>query len=71
MNGKDARFVMELAATFDRVERYILMLHYAEELTPAEIAAVLEISEDTVIDKLGSIRRRTTDALAGEMKMSA
>lgn len=71
MNGKDARFVTELAATFDRTERYILMLHYAEELTPAEIAAVLELSEDIVIDKLSSIRCRTTDALVGALKMSA
>ena len=63
MNGTDARFVKELAATLDRTERHILMLRYVEELTPIEIAAVLELSEQAVIDTLAAMRRRTAQAI--------
>ena len=41
-----------------RDERLVMILHYAEELTPTEIGLVLEISEGRVRSILDSLRDR-------------
>jgi DNA-directed RNA polymerase specialized sigma24 family protein len=63
MNGMDAHLIDELLGTLTRTERLLLMLHYAEELAPDEIAAVLELTQAHVNSTLDEIRRRTQAVL--------
>ena len=63
MTGKDA-FVQQLAATFSREERLILTLHYVEDLTPDEIAVVMDLGLSRVEDALEMMQQRTREAVA-------
>ena len=56
--------VGELMREFTRRERLVLMLRYTEELTVAEIAAVLEIATNEVERMLESIAERVRRVLA-------
>lgn len=56
--------VGELMREFTRRERLVLMLRYTEELTVAEIAAVLEIATNEVERMLESIAERVRRKIA-------
>lgn len=56
--------VGELMREFSRRERLVLMLRYTEELTVAEIAAVLEIAATEVERMLESIAERVRRKIA-------
>ena len=70
MPGTDIRNVKPMVEQLDRVQRHVLMLYYAEELTPAEIGLVLEIPESTVITTLQELQARAQDALSVAPVMS-
>lgn len=59
-----AGVVMELMREFSRRERLVLMLRYTEELTVAEIAAVLEMATNEVERMLENIAERVRRKLA-------
>jgi DNA-directed RNA polymerase specialized sigma24 family protein len=64
MEGMDASFLEQLVATFTRIERTIIALHYVEELTLQEIGLVLDVPTHDVELILSRLRQRTRDALA-------
>ena len=70
MPRTDIRNVKPMVEQLDRVQRHVLMLYYAEELTPAEIGLVLEIPESTVITTLQELQARAQDALSVAPVMS-
>ena len=55
--------VRELVNTFSPDERKMLMLHWAEEMTPREIEQVLGLPRDTVAETLAGIKDRIGQAL--------
>ena len=63
MNGMDADFVQQFTTTLDRTERYILTLHYCEQLTFEEIGLVLDLAAVQVAEMLDRLRDRTRAAL--------
>lgn len=63
MHGRDAAFLHRLAESFNRTERTILALHYGEQLTPAEVGLVLELSEREVAGAIASLEARTREAV--------
>ena len=63
--------VGELMREFTRRERLVLMLRYTEELTVAEIAAVLEIATNEVERMLESIAERVRRKIAPAFGVSA
>lgn len=63
--------VGELMREFSRRERLVLMLRYTEELTVAEIAAVLEIAATEVERMLESIAERVRRKIAPAFAVSA
>jgi len=48
MPSDQAGFAQQFAQTLNRTERFVLMLHYAEELTIDEISQVLDVPEHRV-----------------------
>ena len=63
MRSMDAGIAKRLVGTLSRLERHILMLYYAEELTINEISLVLDISQPRIREILGVLRTRTQQAL--------
>jgi DNA-directed RNA polymerase specialized sigma24 family protein len=63
MHGRDVAFLHRLAESFNRTERTILALHFGEQLTPAEVGLVLELSERDVTSTIASMESRTRDAV--------
>ena len=53
----------ELFRNFDLAERQMLILHWAEEMTPPDIGELLGIPVTCVQDVLSDIRRRVTRAV--------
>ena len=62
--GVRAEVVSELTRELGRMERLVIMLRYTEELTVAEIAAVLEIAVSEVEAVLENIAHRVRRRLA-------
>ncbi len=61
MSGRDASRIKSLFQTLDQTHRLILMLFYVDRLTPAEIGAVLDLTETQVghiIDRSRECARR-------------
>ncbi|MHC4992725.1 MAG: sigma factor-like helix-turn-helix DNA-binding protein [Planctomycetota bacterium] len=63
MKGTETGFAESFVRALSRTERQLLMLHYAEELSPAEIGLVLNLGESRVKLMLDSLRRRARAAL--------
>lgn len=55
MGGKDAAS-KEFGRALSQTERYVLMLFYADGLTPAEIELVLDLPEHQVLATLDRMR---------------
>jgi 5-deoxy-D-glucuronate isomerase len=62
-NAEPAESVNTFVGTLSRVERQILMLHYAEELRPIEIGLVLDLSQSQVERMLMNVQDRARVAL--------
>ena len=62
--GVRAEVVSELTRELGRMERLVIMLRYTEELTVAEIAAVLEIAVSEVEAVRENIAQRVRRRLA-------
>lgn len=43
MSSKDASMVKQCLGTLDRIERYVVLMFFADDLTPAEIGLVLDV----------------------------
>ena len=63
MNTTIPHCISELVSTFSVVERRMLMLHWADEMTPREIEMVLDLPRDTVAETLAGIKDRIGQAL--------
>ncbi len=63
MSDKEVADREVFAESLGRDERLVMILHYAEELTPTEIGLVLEISEGRVRSILDTLRERATALL--------
>ena len=50
----------EVFRTLSQVDRQILMLHWAEDLTPFEISYVLNVPEREVLDTMAGLRHLVT-----------
>ena len=61
----NAEPVNAFVGTLSRIERQILMLHYAEELRPIEIGLVLDLSQSQVERMLLNVQDRARVALHG------
>lgn len=62
MTGPSLRAALaKVVNTFSPTERLILMLHYTEQLSIEETAAVLDIGVNTVRDAVAEIRSRVAD----------
>jgi len=64
MTGKDAVQLRGFFRAQDRTNRLILLLHYVDRLTPAEIGSVLRLSEIQVtesLSKLQNVARRVLE----------
>ncbi len=55
--------VKELVQDFSLAERQMLMLHWAEEMSPGEIGHVLDLPESSNTESLDDIRRRVSRAV--------
>lgn len=53
-----------LLSTLDRSERLLLLLHWADDLTPLEIGCVLDLPTAEVEGRLEALRARAEEALA-------
>lgn len=58
MTGIDATDLHRFVNTLDRNDRYVLMLHYAEQLTITEISQVLDTPEHLVAATLGNLQQQ-------------
>jgi DNA-directed RNA polymerase specialized sigma24 family protein len=61
----DTAFLRRLASMLSRVERLAVTLRYSEELTVAEIAAVMELAPPEVQQHLDSALHRIREAVSG------
>ena len=59
METTNPHSVRELVSTFSPDERKMLMLHWAEEMTPREIEMVLGLPQETVAENLANVKCRT------------
>ena len=71
MAGTDTQFVMSFVKALSRIERQLLMLYYAERLTPAEIGLVLNIAEARVTAMLDDLVERVRAALRQKEPLAA
>lgn len=55
--------VKELVQDFSLAERQMLMLHWAEEMSPSEIGQVLDLPELCVMESINDIRQRVSRAV--------
>lgn len=58
MTGIDATDLHRFVNTLDRNERFVLMLHYAEQLTITEISQVLDTPEHHVAATLDNLQQQ-------------
>lgn len=58
MSSREAAHLNRFVHSLERVDRLVLMLHYAESLTPKEIGLILELTEKQVCTKLTGLQRR-------------
>ena len=57
MDRRDAQSVRRCLASLDQTERYVVLMFFADELTPAEIGVVLDLPPIRVTDILETFRQ--------------
>lgn len=70
-SSTDAARLKRFVRTLPQTDRYILMMSYADGLTAAEVALVLEISEPSVTRRLETLRREAEIAMASNPALEA
>lgn len=55
MNDMDVVALRQLVQRLSLMERRVLVLHYAEELSTSEVALVLDVAEQTVLSILAEL----------------
>lgn len=63
MNGTDASRVRECLSSLERTERYVVLLFFADELTPPEISLVLDIALSRVTQIIDRFRETAARVL--------
>lgn len=63
MSSKDAAGLRHFVNVLPRIDRYILLMFYADDLTPAEISQVLDLPEYKVEQRLTVLRDEVAAAL--------
>ena len=66
MNGVDAEVLRKFVHSLPRIDYLILFMSYADGLSVAEIAAVLDMSESHVTSRLGKLQQQATSELRQE-----
>lgn len=56
MSSTDASLLKRYIQGLPQIDRYILLLHYADELTTTEIGLVLNLAEQRVAQRLEQLR---------------
>ncbi len=64
MSGKEAGRVKQWLNALNRTDRYVVLLYYADDLTPTEISLVLDIPKSRVTQTLEWARNQVTDLVA-------
>ncbi len=69
MDSKASQSIRHCLSSLDQTERYVVLLFFADELTPAEIGLVLDVSQLRVADILESFRLMVAKlmGMAGEV----
>ena len=63
MSSLEAQTLRHFIESQDQVSRYILLLHYYDELTTKEIGLVLDLSESYVSKRLGHLKQQAQQQL--------
>jgi len=63
MNGTEATAMRSMVQSLCRTDRLVLILTYAEQLTPAEISLVLDLSEPEVLRRQSSLYDRAREVV--------
>jgi len=64
MSGKEAGRVRQWLNALERTDRYVVLLYYADDLTPTEISLVLDIPKSRVTRTLEWARDQVTNMIA-------
>ena len=64
MSSTDAMQVKQCLGALDRTERYVVLMYFADELTPAEIGLVLDVSLARVMAILDQFRQKLAGLFA-------
>jgi len=62
MIGKDAARRASFLEMLSRTQRLVLMLHFADELSPAEISTLIELPEEDVCAVITTLRDLAAEA---------
>lgn len=63
MSSTDATRVKQCLGTLDRIERYVVLMFFADDLTPSEIGLVLDVSLARVTSIIDSFRQAVAKVL--------
>ena len=63
MSSKEATRVKQCLGALERIERYVVLMFFADDLTPAEIGVVLDVSLKRVTDILDRFREAVAKVL--------
>ncbi len=63
MSGTEAMRVRECLGGLERIDRYVVLMYFADELTPAEIGLVLDIPSSRVTRTLENFRDKVSRTL--------
>lgn len=64
MTSTDATRVRECLTSLERIERYVVLMFYADDLTPAEIGVVLNVSLARVTRIIDAFRETVAKVLS-------
>ncbi len=63
MSSTDATRIKMCLSALERIERYVVLMFFADELTPAEIGVVLDVSLGKVTDIIARFRETVARVL--------
>ncbi|MEO0514694.1 MAG: sigma factor-like helix-turn-helix DNA-binding protein [Planctomycetota bacterium] len=63
MSSTEATRIKQCLGALERIERYVVLMFFADELTPAEIGIVLDVSLRKVTDILDRFRETVARVL--------
>lgn len=63
MQSHEARMLRQFILKQDQTNRYILLLHYYDQLTTREISHVLELAESQVNKRLAQLQQQAREMI--------